>query len=272
MYHWQHENCWMAVRKGHGSHWRGSRTQSTLWSVPSLNPFGRRNAEEMPTGHSAQKPVELMRRPILNHLESGEIVYDAFLGSGTTLIAAEMNERICYGLEIEPKYVASSYVDGKITRAGPRRWRAMAGASMKSKRSACSSLSTPAAILTYLQKFSIRESKQMPRPKFIPTDLHRATVKSLAAYGIRQEEIATMIGLRSPKTLRRHFREELLRGSIEATAQVSQTLYQMATSGEEPACTIFWMKTRAGWREKQNSENGPSAVPDFVVVEDKEDK
>jgi DNA modification methylase len=105
MYHWQHENCWMAVRKGHGSHWRGSRTQSTLWSVPSLNPFGRRNADETPTGHCAQKPVELMRRPILNHTEPGEIVYDAFLGSGTTLIAAEMNGRICYGLEIEPKYV-----------------------------------------------------------------------------------------------------------------------------------------------------------------------
>jgi DNA modification methylase len=105
MYHWQHENCWVAVRKGHGLHWRGSRTQSTLWSVPSLNPFGRRNTEETATGHAAQKPVELTRRPMLNHTEPGEIVYDAFLGSGTTLIAAEMNGRICYGLEIERKYV-----------------------------------------------------------------------------------------------------------------------------------------------------------------------
>jgi hypothetical protein len=106
----------------------------------------------------------------------------------------------------------------------------------------------------------------MSRPKFIPTDLHRTTVKSLAAYGIPHEEIASMIGLRSAKTLRRHFREELTHGSIEATAQVSQTLYQMATSGEEPACTIFWMKTRGGWREKQRPENAPSAAPDFVVV------
>jgi hypothetical protein len=110
----------------------------------------------------------------------------------------------------------------------------------------------------------------MSRPKFIPTDLHRTTVRSLAAYGIKHEEIARMIGLRSAKTLRRHFREELTRGSIEATAQVSQTLYQMATSGGEPACTIFWMKTRAGWREKESSESGPSAVPDFVVVIEKE--
>jgi hypothetical protein len=110
----------------------------------------------------------------------------------------------------------------------------------------------------------------MSRPKFIPTDLHRTTAKSLAAYGIPHEEIAQMIGIRSAKTLRRHFRDELTRGSIEATAQVSQTLYQMATSGEEPACTIFWMKTRAGWREKQRTENAPSAVPDFVVTVDKE--
>jgi hypothetical protein len=110
----------------------------------------------------------------------------------------------------------------------------------------------------------------MSRPKFRVTDQHRTTVKSLAAYGTKHEDIAKMIGLRSTKTLRKHFQEELARGSIEATAQVGQTLYQMATSGQEPACTIFWMKTRAGWHEKQSSEGGSSAVPDFVVVIDKE--
>lgn len=46
-----------------------------------------------------------MRRPILNHTERGEAVYDPFLGSGTTLIAAELTERICYGVEIDPAYV-----------------------------------------------------------------------------------------------------------------------------------------------------------------------
>jgi DNA modification methylase len=105
MYHWQHEPAYFAVRKGRGSHWRGSRTQSTLWSVASLNPFGGKNREETPTGHGTQKPLELMRRPMLNHTEPGELVYDPFLGSGTTLIAAEMNNRICHGLEIERKYV-----------------------------------------------------------------------------------------------------------------------------------------------------------------------
>ena len=52
-----------------------------------------------------QKPVELMRRPILNHTKRGELVYDPFLGSGTTLAAAELTERVCCGLELDPKYV-----------------------------------------------------------------------------------------------------------------------------------------------------------------------
>jgi DNA modification methylase len=102
-YHWQHEPCWYAVREGGRSYWRGDRTQSTLWQVANLNPFGG-NQEESATGHGTQKPVELMRRPILNHTERGRAVYDPFLGSGTTLIAADMTERICYGLEIDPRY------------------------------------------------------------------------------------------------------------------------------------------------------------------------
>ena len=59
----------------------------------------------MPTGHGTQKPVELVRRSILNHLERGEALYDGFLGSGTSLQAAELTGRVCYGLEIEPLYV-----------------------------------------------------------------------------------------------------------------------------------------------------------------------
>ena len=55
--------------------------------------------------HPTQKPVELMRRPIVNHTKRGELVYDPFLGSGTTLVAAEMTGRVCCGLELDPKYV-----------------------------------------------------------------------------------------------------------------------------------------------------------------------
>jgi DNA modification methylase len=62
-------------------------------------------ADEDKYDHPTQKPIELMRRPILNHLRRGELVYDPFLGSGTTLAAAELNERVCFGIELDPKYV-----------------------------------------------------------------------------------------------------------------------------------------------------------------------
>jgi DNA modification methylase len=69
-----------------------------------MNPFGGGSADEV-TGHGTQKPVDLMRRPILNHTERGAVVYDPFLGSGTTLVAAEDTGRVCYGLEIQAAYV-----------------------------------------------------------------------------------------------------------------------------------------------------------------------
>jgi DNA modification methylase len=61
-------------------------------------------SDETKFDHPTQKPVELMRKPILNHARSGELVYDPFLGSGTTLAAAELTGRVCYGLEIDPQY------------------------------------------------------------------------------------------------------------------------------------------------------------------------
>ncbi len=105
-YHWRHEPCWYAVRKGHSGNWRGDRRQSTVWEVANLNPFGGEDAGENNfTGHGTQKPVELMRRPLLNHTRAGEGCYDPFLGSGSTLIAAESTGRFCYGMEIDPRYV-----------------------------------------------------------------------------------------------------------------------------------------------------------------------
>jgi len=96
-YHYQHESCFYAVRKGASAGWRGDRTQSTVWDIDHNQPIDEK------TPHSTEKPVECMERPIRNH--SGD-VYDPFLGSGTTLIAAERQNRTCYGLEIEPRYVA----------------------------------------------------------------------------------------------------------------------------------------------------------------------
>ena len=62
-------------------------------------------SEEEKFDHPTQKPVELMRRPILNHTKRHGLVYDPFLGSGTTLAAAQLTGRICYGLELDPRYV-----------------------------------------------------------------------------------------------------------------------------------------------------------------------
>jgi DNA modification methylase len=103
-YHWKHETCWYAVRAGKASHWHGDRTQTTVWEFPNNNPYGNRQREQS-WGHGTQKPVECMRRPIANNSRPGQSIYDPFLGSGTSLIAAEMTGRVCYGLEISPAYV-----------------------------------------------------------------------------------------------------------------------------------------------------------------------
>ena len=65
-------------------------------------------SDEEKQDHPAQKPVVLFEAPIRNHLGAGEIVYDPFLGSGTTLVAAETLGRRCYGIEIDPRYVQVS--------------------------------------------------------------------------------------------------------------------------------------------------------------------
>ncbi|MCF4125034.1 DNA-methyltransferase [Methylobacterium sp. SyP6R] len=94
-YHWRHEPCWYAVRRGRTASWAGDRCQTTVWQV-----VHRRSQ----SGHGTQKPIEIMRRPILNHTQPGEGVYDPFVGSGTTLMAAEETGRVCYAIELNPAY------------------------------------------------------------------------------------------------------------------------------------------------------------------------
>jgi hypothetical protein len=82
-----------------------------------------------------------------------------------------------------------------------------------------------------------------------PTEDQRRTVRAMSGFGIPHDDIATLLEI-DPKTLRKHFRRELDRGSIEATAKVAQSLFNMATVEKNVAAAIFWMKARAGWREK----------------------
>lgn len=96
-YHSQHETCWYAVKQTGKGHWAGDRKQSTLWQIDKP-----RKSE---TGHSTQKPVECMKRPIENNSSPGQAVYEPFSGSGTTIIAGEMTGRAIYAMELNPSYV-----------------------------------------------------------------------------------------------------------------------------------------------------------------------
>jgi DNA modification methylase len=128
-YHWQHEPALYSVREGEDDQWRfvpehevvdysvregetgqwqGGRKQSTVWNIEHI---------KSETGHSTQKPVECMRRPIENNSSPGHAVYDPFAGSGTTIIAAEMTGRACHAIELSP-----AYVDVAILR-----WQAFTG-------------------------------------------------------------------------------------------------------------------------------------------------
>ncbi len=103
LYWFQHEPCWF-VRKKNAPWYGKAGENSTIWASPSPK-FIMGGSDESKFDHPTQKPVELMRRPILNHLKRGELVYEPFSGSGTTLAAAELTERVWCGIELDPKYV-----------------------------------------------------------------------------------------------------------------------------------------------------------------------
>ena len=118
-YHWGHEPCWYAVRKGATGHWQGARDQSTVWSI------GSAGVEDTATTHGTQKPVEAMRRPMVNNSARGDVIYEPFAGSGSSLIAAETIGRACLAMEVDPAYcdviVArwEAFTGATVTRPAP---------------------------------------------------------------------------------------------------------------------------------------------------------
>lgn len=92
----EHEVATYAVKKGRTGEWHGGRKQSTVWFIEHI---------KSGTGHSTQKPVECMKRPLENNSSPGQAVYEPFAGSGTTIIAAEMTGRACHAIELDPRYV-----------------------------------------------------------------------------------------------------------------------------------------------------------------------
>ena len=95
-YQWQHEPCLFGWKRGGRHQWYSDRKQTTIWEYDRP-----RVSKEHPT----MKPVALMAYPIQNSSMSNCIVLDPFLGSGSTVIAAEQAGRICYGIELDEKFV-----------------------------------------------------------------------------------------------------------------------------------------------------------------------
>lgn len=102
-YHWQHEPCWYAVKKGAKSNWKGDRKQTTVWDCASPNMSNSTGSDDK-TEHPTQKPVELFIRSINHHTNPGEYVYDPFAGSGTLMVACEKTNRRALMMELDPKY------------------------------------------------------------------------------------------------------------------------------------------------------------------------
>ena len=95
-YQWIHEPCLFGWKKGGRHQWYSDRKQTTVWE------YDRPKSSK---DHPTMKPVALMAYPIRNSTMTNGLVLDPFLGSGSTLIACEETDRICYGIELEPKFI-----------------------------------------------------------------------------------------------------------------------------------------------------------------------
>ena len=104
------------------------------------------------------------------------------------------------------------------------------------------------------------------RPPHLATDDTRKTVYELSSVGTTYEDIAKVIGI-SHDTLTKYYRPELDRGRIDANAIIAGTLFKQAQEGNTSAA-IFWLKTRAQWKETQKHEHGgdPDGTPVNVKV------
>src|SRR5205085_6386008 len=122
--------------------------------------------------------------------------------------------------------------------------------------------------LRYL--LTARWKSDMGRRSHKPDAASRRQVEAMAAYGIPEIDIARVVGV-DPKTLRKHYRDELDMGETKANAQVAGFLFNSARSGNVSA-QIFWLKTRARWRETpvELKHSGAIARRDMSELTDEE--
>jgi len=102
-YHFKHEPCWYAVRKGKTHNWIGDRKQTTIWDAAPPNHIMGGSKEDK-TSHPTQKPAALYEKAFLNHTNAGEYTYEPFGGSGTAIIVCEKIGRRSLTMELDPKY------------------------------------------------------------------------------------------------------------------------------------------------------------------------
>jgi DNA modification methylase len=98
-YMWQHEPCFFGWVKGNEPPRMADDHPSSVWEIPTIAPGTK-------TDHPTSKPVEVFAIPMRQHTVIGDICYEPFAGSGTQIVAAEQLQRVCYALELEPKYCA----------------------------------------------------------------------------------------------------------------------------------------------------------------------
>lgn len=98
---------------------------------------------------------------------------------------------------------------------------------------------------------------KMGRPPYTPTEKDRTQVKMLSGMGVTCADIALFLEISEP-TMRKYYQHELDIGFVQANAQVAQSLFKQATDKDKPnvIAAIFWLKTRAGWKEAQTLELG----------------
>lgn len=99
-YGWEHEPILFGWRRGAAHRWHGGQKESTVWKFPRDRISGPGES-----GHPTVKPVSLVERAMLNSSLPEDSVLDPFIGSGTSLIAAERLGRRCFAVEIEPRFV-----------------------------------------------------------------------------------------------------------------------------------------------------------------------
>jgi len=123
-YQWKHEPCLYGWKEGSSHNWYGDRNKTTVYKIPEedtkafkwfkrqLEIQEKKNTSivnidkpNKSSEHPTMKPVELLEKQVINSSKQEDIVLDTFLGSGSTLIACEKTGRICYGMELDPKYI-----------------------------------------------------------------------------------------------------------------------------------------------------------------------